>query len=91
MCEINELGDKIRDVEVVIDEIIEYKGGKKRKRQKKVLPSYVFVNMIYDKDLMYEISNIEGVLNFVSNSRGPTSIGDNEISRIISRVNGAVS
>lgn len=81
--EVDGLEEKILDVVMKTDEITEFKNGKKRKRIVKKLPSYIFIKMVYDRDLMFELSNIEGVMSFVSNSNGPIRIPESEMKAII--------
>jgi len=77
------LEDKIFDIVMKVDEITEFKNGKTKKRLVKKLPSYLFINMVFDRDLMFALSNIEGVMNFVSNSSGPIRIPESEMKAIV--------
>ncbi len=88
--EVDGLQEKILDVVMKTDEITEFKNGKKKKRIVKKLPSYIFIKMVFDRDLMYELSNIEGVMGFVSNSKGPIRIPESEMKAIVEQTESQV-
>ncbi len=85
LIETRNLQDYIESVEVPIDIVRVHERGKIREKKKKVLPSYVFIKMVYDENLMYEISNIEGVVKFVGDRRGPKPMSEKEVQKIIRR------
>jgi transcriptional antiterminator NusG len=60
--------DKIYEVVVPTEEVMELKGGKMQSVQKKVFPGYILVRMELDDDSWYVVRNTPGVTGFV----GPT-------------------
>src|SRR5204862_211850 len=72
-----QMQDKIFDVEIPMEDVMEIKGGKKQVVQKKVFPGYLLVKMVYDNDSWYVVRNTPGVTGFVSSGTGtkPTPKG----------------
>ena len=64
-----QMEDKIYDVMVPMEEVMELKVGKRQVVQKKVFPGYLLVQMIYDNDSWYVVRNTPGVTGFVSRHR----------------------
>jgi transcriptional antiterminator NusG len=60
--------DKIYEVVVPTEEVMELKSGKMQSVQKKVFPGYILVRMELDDDSWYVVRNTPGVTGFV----GPT-------------------
>lgn len=77
--------DKIFEVVVPVEDVLEYKSGKKQLLQKKLLPGYLLVRMTLDDDSWYVVRNTPGVTGFVGTSARPTPISDDEVDRIIAR------
>ncbi len=80
-----QMQDKIFDVEIPMEDVMEIKGGKKQVVKKKVFPGYLLVKMIYDNDSWYVVRNTPGVTGFVSSGTGskPTPLSRREIEKIL--------
>src|SRR5439155_1543436 len=61
-----QMEEKIFDVVIPMEDVMEIKGGKKQVVQKKVFPGYLLVRMVYDNDSWYVVRNTPGVTGFVS-------------------------
>ena len=59
------LEEKIEQVVVPTEEVVEMKDGRKTTTQKKFLPSYVLERMEMDKDTLHFVTNVPGVTSFV--------------------------
>ncbi|MFN2544892.1 MAG: transcription termination/antitermination protein NusG [Actinomycetota bacterium] len=81
-----QMQDKIFDVEIPMEDVMEIKGGKKQVVQKKVFPGYLLVKMVYDNDSWYVVRNTPGVTGFVSSGTGtkPTPLSKREVEKILS-------
>ena len=56
------LQDQIFDVKIPTETTIkEYANGKKKLVERKLLPNYIFVKMIYSNQLGYLITNVRGI------------------------------
>ena len=80
-----QMQEKIFDVEIPMEDVMEIKGGKKQVVQKKVFPGYLLVKMIYDNDSWYVVRNTPGVTGFVSSGTGtkPTPLSKREVEKIL--------
>ena len=62
---LHEHGGPIFEVVIPMEDVIEFKGGKKVVVQKKVFPGYLLVRCSLDDDSWYVIRNTPGVTGFV--------------------------
>jgi transcriptional antiterminator NusG len=79
------MGDKIFDIFIPKEDIVEIKGGKKEVSSKKVLPGYLLVKMYLDDDSWYVVRNTPGVTGFVGNKDKPVPLSTIEVGRIMKR------
>jgi transcriptional antiterminator NusG len=75
--------DKIYDVVVPTEEVMELKSGKMQAVQKKVFPGYILVRMELDDDSWYVVRNTPGVTGFVGSGAKPTPLDPSEVSKIL--------
>ena len=80
------LEDKITQVLVPTEEVVEMKQGKKTSSVRKLFPSYVLVEMEMDKDAWHLVSNAPGVTHFVGSGSKPQPLRESELNRILNRV-----
>jgi transcriptional antiterminator NusG len=80
-----QMEEKIFDVHIPMEDVMEIKGGKKQVVQKKVFPGYLLVRMVYDDDSWYVVRNTPGVTGFVSSGTGqkPTPLSRREVEKIL--------
>lgn len=60
-----DLAERILEVRVPMQEVVEMKNGVKKTVQKKLFPGYVLLNMVMDDDTWYVVRNTRGVTGFV--------------------------
>ena len=77
------LEDRIYDVAIPTEELIEIRNGKKVNVEKKTFPGYVLVRMDEDPNLLYEIRNTPSVIGFVGSGKHPAPLSKKEVERII--------
>lgn len=82
----------LSEVLVPIETVSEVKNGRKRQRDRKFYPGYVFVEMrLYDadgnllKEPWYKVKDTDGVINFIGRDT-PTPLQEDEIGRILRQV-----
>ena len=75
--------DKIFEVVIPMEDVMEIKQGKKQVVQKKVFPGYLLVRMYLDDDSWYVVRNTPGVTGFVGSGAKPTPLSNREIDRIL--------
>jgi transcriptional antiterminator NusG len=80
-----QMEDKIFDVVIPMEDVMEIKSGKRQVVQRKVFPGYLLVKMIYDNDSWYVVRNTPGVTGFVSSGTGtkPTPLSKREVEKIL--------
>ncbi|MDC1068580.1 transcription termination/antitermination protein NusG [Candidatus Kapabacteria bacterium] len=86
--EAKRLGFDEKIVEIVIphETVFEVRNGKRRQKIKNFLPGYILINCMLDKRLQEDVSTINGVVNFIGRGSDPTPLQQNEIDRIVGRV-----
>ena len=83
LIENNNLQDKIFDVKIPMEQTIEEKSNGKRKIvDRKLLPCYVFIKMVYSNQLWYWITNTRGVTGFVGPQGRPIPLKEDEIRKM---------
>lgn len=81
------LEDKFGEILVPTEEVIEMRGGQKRKSDRKFFPGYVLVQMDMGEDTWHIVKEVPKVMGFVGGtSDRPTPISDREAQRILDRV-----
>jgi transcriptional antiterminator NusG len=80
-----QMEDKIFNVHIPMEDVLEIKGGKRQVVQRKVFPGYLLVKMFYDNDSWYVVRNTPGVTGFVSSGTGtkPTPLSKREVEKIL--------
>jgi transcriptional antiterminator NusG len=75
--------DKIFEVVIPIEDVIEFKGGKKQVVQKRIFPGYLMVRMYVDDDSWYVVRNTPGVTGFVGSGAKPVPLATREVEKIL--------
>ncbi len=79
--------DKIFEIVIPMEEVVEFKNGRKQTVQKKVFPGYLLVRCHMDDESWYCIRNTPGVTGFVGQSRQgqkPTPLSRREVLTFLS-------
>ena len=76
--------DRIFEVHIPMEDVVEFKGGKKVTVPKKVFPGYILVRMSLDDDSWYTVRNTPGVTGFVAgDAQKPTPLSRREVERFL--------
>jgi transcription termination/antitermination protein NusG len=75
--------DRIYEVVIPMEDVIEFKGGRKVVVPKKVFPGYLLVRMELDDDSWYVVRNTPGVTGFVGSGAKPTPLSRREVEDIL--------
>ena len=81
-----DMGDKIFNVLVPKEKMIEIKNGKRRVVEKRIFQGYVLVEMKMSEDAWYVVRNTPSVTGFVGSGSDPTPIEQEEIDKIQKRM-----
>ncbi len=80
-----DMGDKIFQVIIPTEDVMEIKKGKKTVTQRRVFPGYILVEMELDDDSWYVVRNTPGVTGFVGSNTKPTALSQSEAEKIVHR------
>jgi len=86
MIQDRQLEDRIFRVLVPEEETIEIKNNKRLEKTTKIFPGYLFVHVVLDESLYYDLRNIMGVSKFVGTKTHPTPVTEDEILKVLRKV-----
>lgn len=81
-----DMKDKIFQVIVPKEKMIEVKNGKRKVVEKRIFQGYVIVQMKMSEDAWYIVRNTPSVTGFVGSGAEPTPISSEEIEKIMKRM-----
>jgi transcriptional antiterminator NusG len=83
--------DYFGDIMVPTEEVVEMRGGQKRKSERKFFPGYVLVQMVLNDDTWHLVKETPRVMGFIGGKADhPAPITDKEAQAILQRVDDAV-
>ena len=79
--------DKFGEILVPTEEVVEIRGGKKQRSERKFFPGYVLVRMEMDDESWHLVKEVPRVLGFIGGTADkPAAISDKEADAILQRV-----
>lgn len=75
--------ERIFEIVIPMEDVIEFKQGRKVVVPKKVFPGYLLVRMSLDDDSWYVVRNTPGVTGFVGSGAKPTPLSRKEVESIL--------
>ena len=78
--------DQIFQVIVPTEEEVEIRDGHRRTTRRRVFPGYLLVDMILNDDSWYVVRNTPGVTGFVGSGTKPTPLRQEEVDKILKRM-----
>lgn len=75
--------EQIFEVVIPMEDVIDFKGGRKVVVQKKVFPGYLLIRMELDDNSWYVVRNTPGVTGFVSSGQRPSPLSRREVEDIL--------
>ena len=79
VVEKNNLTNRVFDIVIPTEEVVEEKNGKKVIVERKLFPTYMLVKMIYGDDIWHRIVGTRGVTGFTGPKGRPLSLTEEEI------------
>ena len=76
------LTNRIFDIVIPMEDVIEEKKGKKTLVQRKVMPGYLLVKMIYGDDIWHAVTRTRGITGFVGPKGRPLHLTEDEIHKM---------
>jgi transcriptional antiterminator NusG len=80
------LHDQISRILIPAEDVIEMRDGKKRVKNRMFFPGYMLVEMELNKKTQHVVLNTPGVTNFVGPKNQPVPLHEDEVKRILGRV-----
>jgi len=78
----NGMQDKIVDVRIPMEEVVEIKNNKRRTVQRKLLPGYVMVKMEMTNETWFVVRNTRGVTGFVGAGNKATPLSETDFANV---------
>jgi len=83
------LDEKIGEIVVPTEQVVEVKGGKKRTSSRKFFPGYILIEMECDEETWYLVKNTPKVTGFLGGT-APTPLSDDEVENVVKQMKGEV-
>jgi transcription termination/antitermination protein NusG len=80
------LADRIADVLVPTEQVVEVRGGRKRLSTRKFFPGYLLVRMELDNETWHVVKNTPKITGFVGDMRNPPPVSDEEVARVTDKM-----
>lgn len=85
-----ELGDQVAELLIPTEDIVEMKAGKKVVTAKKFFPGYLLIRMAMNDRLWHVVKNTPRVTGFVGSGRKPIPLPQDEVDKIVNRMEESV-
>ncbi len=76
------LQERIFDIVIPMEDVVEEKNGKKKIVSRKVMPGYIMVKMIYGDDIWHAVTRTRGITGFVGPKGRPLHLTEEEIRKM---------
>ena len=76
------LQNRIFEIVIPTEDVIEEKDGKRKIVNRKSMPCYIFIKMIYGDDIWHTITHTRGITGFVGPKGRPLPLTDEEIRKM---------
>jgi transcription termination/antitermination protein NusG len=86
MIEEYKLQDRITDIVVPTEDVIEVKNGEKKLSERSLYSGYVFIRVDLNIEIQHKIQSIPKVSGFIGDGKHPTPLSENDINVILDRV-----
>ena len=72
------LQERIIDIVIPMEDVVEEKNGKRKVVSRKVMPGYIYVKMIYGDDIWHAVTRTRGITGFVGPKGRPLPLTEEE-------------
>ena len=76
------LQDRIFDIVIPMEEVVEEKNGKKKLVERKAMPCYILAKIKYADDLWHNITRTRGITGFTGPNGRPLPLTDEEVMKL---------
>jgi len=81
----NKVEEKLKNILVPTEDVIEVKNGEKKITERSIYPGYAFVEIDLDTSLWQKIQSLPKVGRFIGESKRPTPLSEKDISVILEK------
>ena len=87
LVRLRNMQDQFGEILVPTEEVVEMRGGQKRKSQRKFFPGYVLIKMLMNDETWHLVKSASKVLGFIGGTRErPAPISDKEADLVLQRI-----
>lgn len=76
------LQDRIFDIVIPMEDVVEEKNGKQKVVSRKLMPGYIMVKMIYGDDIWHAVTRTRGITSFAGPKGRPLFLTQDEIHKM---------
>lgn len=80
------LQDRFGQIVIAKEEFVEMRDGKRRTAERKLFPGYILVEMEIDDETRFLVTSTAGVLSFIGTTSGPQPLEQEDVDRILGRI-----
>jgi len=80
--------EKVGEIIIPTEEVVEIRQGKKKITSRKFFPGYILINIEMDQDIWYMIKNTPKVTGFLGGGSNPVPLSEEEIKNIMDQIKG---
>jgi len=80
------LTEQFGQILIATEEFVEMKDGKRKTSERKLFPGYLLIEMEMDDRTRFLVTNTPGVSSFIGTTSGPQPLGQDDIDRILGRI-----
>lgn len=77
------LEDRVLEVVIPMEDVVDFKGGKRVVVQKKMFPGYLLVRCELDESVWFHVRNTPGVTGFVGHGAKPTPLARKDVENFL--------
>ncbi|PIE65826.1 MAG: transcription termination/antitermination protein NusG [Deltaproteobacteria bacterium] len=82
----NKLEDKFGEILVPTEEVVELRGGVKRTTQRKLMPGYMFIQMVLDNVTWHLVKDTQKIIGFIGDDKHPKPMSKREVARLTAQI-----
>ncbi len=84
--EASEVTERFGQILIATEEFVEMKDGKRKKTERKLFPGYLLIEMEMDDRTRFLVTSTPGVSSFIGTTSGPQPLIQEDIDRILGRI-----
>ena len=86
----NALHEKIDQILIPMENVVDFKKGRKEISQKSFFPGYILIHMDMSDELWYLVKNTPKVTGFISSGQKPAPLADSDVENIIQQMQAGI-